>query len=148
MTGGVATVLYLEVFSSDSKTAVYNRAFERIRTDQKCIEVLAGRGKGGEIEAWGENRVRNSRFARDTISSKSETDKIGTTHMRMHFHVGGSLAQGTVNVHMTKRRDDKDFQYHHLALDIPGHERIWLENAEAWKLDKRASGKMFGVRWW
>jgi hypothetical protein len=68
MTGGVATVLYLEVFSSDSKTAVYNRAFERIRTDQKCIEVLAGRGKGGEIEAWGENRVRNSRFARDTIS--------------------------------------------------------------------------------
>ena len=68
MTGGVATVLYLEVFSSDSKTAVYNRAFERIRTDPKCIEVLAGRGKGGEIEAWGENRVRNSRFARDTIS--------------------------------------------------------------------------------
>jgi import inner membrane translocase subunit TIM21 len=81
-------------------------------------------------------------------SSKSETDKIGTTHMRMHFHVGGSLAQGTVNVHMTKRRDDKDFQYHHLALDVPGHERIWLENVEAWKLDKRASGKMFGVRWW
>ncbi|KAG9694453.1 hypothetical protein KCU95_g5632, partial [Aureobasidium melanogenum] len=148
MTGGVATVLYLEVFSSDSKTAVYNRAFERVRTDPKCIEVLAGRGKGGEIEAWGENRVRNSRFARDTIASKSETDGIGTTHMRMHFHVGGSLATGTVNVHMTKRRDESDFKYHHLALDVPGHERIWLENAEAWKLDKRSSGKMFGVRWW
>jgi import inner membrane translocase subunit TIM21 len=68
MTGGVATVLWLEVFSGDSKTAVYNRAFERIRNDPKCIDVLAGRGKGGEIEAWGENRVRNSRFARDTIS--------------------------------------------------------------------------------
>ncbi|THX74103.1 hypothetical protein D6D04_08135 [Aureobasidium pullulans] len=148
MTGGVATVLWLEVFSSDSKTAVYNRAFERVRTDPKCIDILAGRGKGGEIEAWGENAVRNSRFARDHISSKSETDGIGTTHMRMHFHVGGSLAVGTVNVHMTKRRDESDFKYHHLALDVPGHERIWLENAEAWKLDKRASGKMFGVRWW
>lgn len=68
MTGGVATVLYLEVFSSDSKTAVYNRAVERVRTDPKCIELLAGRGKGGEIEAWGENRVRNSRFARDHIA--------------------------------------------------------------------------------
>jgi import inner membrane translocase subunit TIM21 len=68
MTGGVATVLWLEVFSGDSKTAVYNRAFERIRNDPTCIDVLAGRGKGGEIEAWGENRVRNSRFARDTIS--------------------------------------------------------------------------------
>ncbi|KAI5251331.1 hypothetical protein E4T42_04337 [Aureobasidium subglaciale] len=147
MTGGVATVLYLEVFSSDSKTAVYNRAFERIRNDPKCIDVLAGRGKGGEIEAWGENRVRNSRFARDTISSKTETDGIGTTHMRMHFHVGGPLALGTVNVHMTKRRDESDFQYHHLALDVPGHERIWLENAEAWKLDKRKQGKMFGVRY-
>ncbi|KAI4754780.1 hypothetical protein E4T52_09786 [Aureobasidium sp. EXF-3400] len=148
MTGGVATVLYLEVFSSDSKTAVYNRAFERVRTDPKCIEVLAGRGKGGEIEAWGENRVRNSRFARDSIASKSETDGIGTKHMRMHFHVGGSLATGVVNVHMTKRRDESDFKYHQLALDVPGHERIWLENAEAWKLDKRSSGKMFGVRWW
>ena len=68
MTGGVATVLWLEVFSSDSKTAVYNRAFERVRTDPKCIDILAGRGKGGEIEDWGENAVRNSRFARDHIS--------------------------------------------------------------------------------
>jgi len=82
------------------------------------------------------------------LRSKSETDGIGTTHMRMHFHVGGHLATGTVNVHMTKRRDESDFKYHHLALDVPGHERIWLENAEAWKLDKRSSGKMFGVRWW
>lgn len=68
MTGGVATVLYLEVFSGDSKVAVYNRAVDRVKSDPKCVELLAGRGKGKEIEAWGENRVRNSRFARDHIA--------------------------------------------------------------------------------
>lgn len=68
--------------------------------------------------------------------------------MHMHFHVSGPLATGIVNVHMTKRKGDDGWHYHHLALDVPGHERIWLENAEKGKLDKRSQGKMFGVRWW
>jgi len=68
--------------------------------------------------------------------------------MYMHFHVSGPLAQGVVNVHMTRKKSESDFQYYLLALDVPGHERIFLENAEKGKLDKRSQGKMFGVRWW
>ena len=68
--------------------------------------------------------------------------------MHMHFHATGALATGVVNVHMTRTKDQSDFHYHLLALDVPGHERIWLENAEQGKLDKRNQGKMFGVRWW
>jgi import inner membrane translocase subunit TIM21 len=92
MTAGVVTVLWLEVFSSDSKTAVYNRAIQRVRSDPRCIDVLAGRGKGRDIEAWGENRVRNSRFARDHISyvcnctcaqSSSHTTTTDQNHTRM-----------------------------------------------------------------
>lgn len=67
--------------------------------------------------------------------------------MHMHFYTTGPLASGTVNVHMTRKRDESDFQYHMLALDVPGHERVWLENAEKGKLDKRSQGKMFGVKW-
>lgn len=81
-------------------------------------------------------------------SSRTETDRIGTTHMYMHFHATGAQATGVVNVHMTRKKDESEFQYHLLALDVPGHERIWLENAEKGKLDKRNAGKMFGVRWW
>ena len=89
------------------------------------------------------------RCAQQSLCERSHlVSFLEASNVQLHFHVGGSLAVGTVNVHMTKRRDESDFKYHHLALDVPGHERIWLENAEAWKLDKRASGKMFGVRWW
>jgi len=56
--------------------------------------------------------------------------------------------QGTVFVHMTQRPEDSKYEYYSLAVDVPGHERIWLENVEAGKLDKRSQGKMFGVRWW
>lgn len=63
MTVGVAAVLYLEVFSSDSKTAVFNRAADRVRKDDRCIQILAGRGHGREIEAYGENSW--SRWARN-----------------------------------------------------------------------------------
>lgn len=147
MTGGVAYVLYLEVFSTESKTAVFNRVADRIKRDERCVELLAGRGKGKEVQAYGE--ASWSRWARNRfIASRTETDRVGTTHMHMHFNTSGPLASGVVQVHMTKRKGEKDFQYHSLALDVPGHERVWLENAEAGKLDKRNQGKMFGVRWW
>ena len=81
-------------------------------------------------------------------SSRTETDRIGTVHMHMHFNVSGPLAQGVVNVHMSRKKDEDEFHYHSLALDVPGHERVWLENAEQGRLDKRNQGKMFGVRWW
>lgn len=63
MTAGVSYVLYTEVFSTESKTAVFNRCANRIREDPRCIELLAGKGKGGEIEAHGEPSW--SRWARN-----------------------------------------------------------------------------------
>ncbi|KAK5691690.1 mitochondrial import inner membrane translocase subunit tim21 [Elasticomyces elasticus] len=58
LTGTVAYVLYLEVFSTDSKVAVFNRAADRVRKDPKCIELLAGsdgmRHTKREISAYGE----------------------------------------------------------------------------------------------
>lgn len=167
LTAGVSYVLYTEVFSTESKTAVFNRCADRVRQDKRCVEILAGKAKAGEIEAYGEPSW--SRWARNrTIacvvtvyrsstnpslltladSSRTETDGIGTMHMYMHFNVAGPLNSGVVNVHMTRRKHENDFQYHYLALDVPGQERIWLENADQGKLDKRSQGKMFGVKWW
>jgi len=148
MTVGVGYILYSEVFSTESKTAVFNRVVDRIKKDPRCVEVLAGKGHGSEIEAYGE--ASWSRWARNRfIASRQEMDKVGVLHMNMHFYVSGPASdQGTVYVHMVKGRDDSSFSYYSLALDVPGHDRIWLENAEAGKLDKRAQGKMFGVKWW
>jgi import inner membrane translocase subunit TIM21 len=63
LTVGVGAALWLEVFSSESKTAVFNRTADRIRRDERCIEALAGRGHGREIEAHGQDSW--SRWARN-----------------------------------------------------------------------------------
>lgn len=146
-TGAVFTVLYLEVFSTDSKTAIFNRAADRVRADSKCIELLAGEGfhTKKDIKAYGEPSW--SRWARNrTIASRIEKDKAGIEHLHMHFYVEGPREKGTVNVHMSRRPGEKDFEYRLLALDVPGKQRHYLENADA-KLDQRRQGKMFGVRW-
>lgn len=50
-------------------------------------------------------------------------------------------------MHMVKRRGESDYEYKYLFIDIKGHDRIYLENAE----DKTTSGKkqlsFFGVKW-
>lgn len=147
LTGGIVTVLYLEVFSTDSKTAYFNRAADRVRADPKCRELLAGEGSHSkrEIKAYGEPSW--SRWARNrTIASRFEKDRAGIEHLYMHFYVEGPIAKGTVNLHMT-RREGGDFEYQTLALDVPGQQRYYLENANAQKLDQRKQGKMFGVNW-
>ena len=148
-TGAVFTVLYLEVFSTDSKTAVFNRTADRVRKDPKCLEILAGQGMHTkrEIEAHGE--PSHSRWARNrTIASRLETDKAGVEHLHMHFYVEGPAAKGTVQVHMTKAPGDKDFEYRMLALDVLGHQRHYLVNADGLSSGlSKAGGRLFGVRW-
>ena len=141
LTCAIVAVLYLEVFSTDSKTTIFNRAADLVRKDSKCLELL-----GRDIKAYGEPSY--SRWARNRmIASRFEKDKIGIEHCHMHFYVEGKQAKGTVNLHMTRPPGEKDFEYKTLALDIPGQQRYFLKNADASKLDQRKQGKMFGVRW-
>ena len=147
-TGGVATVLWLEVFSTDSKTAIFNRAADRVRKDHACLELLAGEGihTKRDIKAYGEPSW--SRWARNrTIASRLEKDRAGVEHLHMHFYVEGPATKGTVNLHMTRRPGEKEWEYRMLALDVPGRERVYLENADAKAVDQRRQGKMFGVSW-
>ena len=149
LTATVAYVLYLEVFSTDSKTAVFNRAADRVRKDPECLKMLCGEGMHTkrEVEAYGEPSW--SRWARNrTVASRHETDRMGVEHTHLHFYVKGSEAEGTVQVHVAKRPEDKDWHYRLLALDVPGRQRYFLENADAaGLLAQRKQGKMFGVRW-
>ena len=145
---GVATVLWLEVFSTDSKTAVFNRAADRVRKDPECLKILAGEGIHNKREISAHGEPSWSRWARNrTIASRVEKDRAGVEHLHMHFYVEGPVANGTVNVHMTRQPGQKEFEYRMLALDVPGMQRHYLENADGSKLDQRRQGKMFGVRW-
>lgn len=146
-TGGVATVLWLEVFSTDSKTAVFNRAADRVRKDSTCLELLAGEGLHNKREISAHGEPSWSRWARNrTIASRVEKDRAGVEHLHMHFYVEGPVANGTVNLHMTRPPGQKDFEYYMLALDVPGKQRHYLENPNK-TVDQRNQGRMFGVRW-
>jgi len=143
-TGGVAWFLYQEVFSTDSKTYHFNEAHARIKADPRCIEVL---GDAKKIRAYGEatwNRWTRNRH----IASRTERDGAGTEHLIMRFNVEGPKEKGVVRLHMTKEKGQHKFEYKYLALDVKGHQRIYLENKDLVEAEGRKSGRMFGVKWW
>lgn len=144
LTGGVGYFLYQDVFSPDSKTAYFNRAVDRIKKDPACLAAL---GEAKNITAHGEETANKWRRARP-IASTLKTDAKGNDHLVMNFYVEGPLNNGVVHVHLVKRAGQNEFEYKYLFVDVRGHSRIYLENA-----DTRASGgsskgfKLFGVNW-
>jgi len=79
----------------------------------------------------------NVRFFQGYTSSKTDD-----------LQVEGPLNRGVVNLHMIKKPSDSEFVYKYLALDVKGHQRIYLENADAVP-DSPAKNKtkFFGVSW-
>jgi mitochondrial import inner membrane translocase subunit TIM21 len=99
-------------------------------------------------------------------SSTIRKDGTGAEHLIMHFNVclpflhphlysksdplqvEGPLSKGVVNLHMTKRPSQQEFEYKYLSLDVKGHQRIYLENTDT-PVNSLAKGKtkLFGVQW-
>ncbi|KAI1264198.1 import inner membrane translocase subunit tim-21 [Xylariaceae sp. FL1019] len=144
LTGGVAYFLYQDVFSPDSKTAYFNRAVDRIKKDPACLAAL---GDAKKIKAHGE--ATSNKWARaGPIASTLKKDAQGNDHLRLRFYVEGPLSNGTTHVHLVKPAGQADFEYRHLFVDIRGHQRIYLENAEAQSSTTGSKGfKLFGVNW-
>jgi len=59
--GGVAYVMYTEVFSLDSKTSHFNRAVNKVKKDSRCVDLL---GNSKKIIAYGEPTWNKWRRAR------------------------------------------------------------------------------------
>ena len=136
--------LWSEVFSPDSKTRQFNRAVDRIKDDPRCADLL---GSSKKIKAYGEPTWNKWARARP-IASTFQKDRYGVEHFIMHFNVEGPSNRGVVNLHMTKKPSDTEFEYQYLALDVKGQPRIYLENAdEVTKAAKKSVGKMFGIKW-
>ncbi|BDD58117.1 mitochondrial import inner membrane translocase subunit tim21 [Monascus purpureus] len=141
LTGGVFYLLYLEVFSPNSKTWQFEKAVERIKDDSRCISLLGDRS---EIKAYGESTW--SKWARNRpIASTISKDGLGREHLQMNFHVEGPLNSGVAFVHMIKPQDRYEWEYVLLALDVKGHSRIYLEHHEERVAPKPV--KIFGIQW-
>lgn len=142
-TGSVGYFLWTDVFSPDSKISQFNRAVDRIKKDPRCIEVL---GDAHKMTAHGNETFNKWRRARPVASSE-RTDPRGNEHLVMHFHVDGPLRNGIAQLHMVKRRGESEYEYRYLFVDVKGHERIYLENAETKPRPGKKQLSLFGVKW-
>lgn len=130
------------MFSPDSRTAHFNRAIDKIKKDPRCAELF---GDSRKIIAHGDETANKWRRARPLAASE-KTDQYGTQHLIMHFHVDGPLNNGTAQLHMVKPKGHSDYEYKYLFVDAKGHDRIYLENAEAGGAGKKKLS-FFGVNW-
>lgn len=79
--------LWTEVFSTESKVTHFNRAVDRIKKDDRCLELL---GDAKKITAHGEET--HNRWARSRpIASTERTDPYGNQHIVMNFYVRSSF---------------------------------------------------------
>ncbi|TLD36483.1 TIM21-domain-containing protein [Venturia nashicola] len=149
MTGAVSYIMYTEVFSLDSKTSQFNYAVSKIRDSRECVSLLCGPGgRAKDIKAYGEGSNWNRWDRNRVIAGSSSVDRAGNENWHIHFNVEGPVGRGVVRVHLIRPKERGEWEYKVLALDVPGHERVWLENM-GWKfgVDKK-SGTMFGIKWW
>ncbi|POS83980.1 hypothetical protein EPUL_002342 [Erysiphe pulchra] len=142
LSGGVAYLLYSEVFSSDSKTSHFNRSFDQIKKDPRCIAVL---GDAKTITAYGTGMGGSWRKARPFLST-IETDKDGAQHLLLTYRVNGSKSSGTVYLHMIKRQTENEFTYKRLILDMKDKSIITLKDTDATASSAKKL-KLFGVTW-
>ncbi|KAG8166444.1 hypothetical protein KVR01_002133 [Diaporthe batatas] len=144
LTGVVGYFLFTDVFSPESKTTYFNRAVDRIRKDHRCLELL---GDGKKIRAHGEET--NNRWARSRpIASTERTDSMGAHHLLMHFYLEGPLNKGSAHIHLIRYAGQSEHQYKYFYVDVKGHQRIYLENADTKPREEGGRGtKLFGIKW-
>jgi import inner membrane translocase subunit TIM21 len=140
---------------------VFNRAVDKIKKDPRCLELL---GDAKKITAHGDetfNKWRRARplayvlyrcFSRDktltTYRTSERVDPQGNHHLLMHFFVDGPANNGVAHVHMIKYRGQDDYEYKYLFLDVKGHPKIYLENADtSTSADGKNNFRLFGIKW-
>ena len=63
--------------------------------------------------------------------------------------VQGPKGAGRVGMHLVKRAGQTEHEYKYFFVDVRGHPRIYLENADASRAKEGESKgfRMFGVKW-
>ncbi|KAF7538216.1 hypothetical protein G7Z17_g12684 [Cylindrodendrum hubeiense] len=140
---GVGYFLWTDVFSPDSKISQFNRAVDKIKDDPRCLELL---GDARKITAHGDETFNKWRRARP-VSSSEKTDAQGNQHLVMHFYVEGQRNRGIAQLHMIRHRDQSDYLYKYLFVDIEDHERIYLEQDATGSSGSGKKLSFFGVKW-
>ncbi|MCJ1302824.1 hypothetical protein MMC08_005629 [Hypocenomyce scalaris] len=134
---------------SSSKRKRFPSGLARSYATQNALGGTAGPSRKQITVASDDGRVRWSDLSTREKAARTtqQTFNFGIILAGMVMTVEGPLNNGVVNLHMTKSPGQSQYQYKYLALDVKGHSRIYLENADAAKGLKKTGMKMFGVKW-
>eukprot|EP00271_Cylindrocystis_brebissonii_P023258 TRINITY_DN9554_c0_g1_i1.p1 TRINITY_DN9554_c0_g1~~TRINITY_DN9554_c0_g1_i1.p1 ORF type:complete len:306 (-),score=22.89 TRINITY_DN9554_c0_g1_i1:364-1242(-) len=122
--GIAAYGFFREMFVERQEYAVFNKALQRIKIDQRIIDLL-----GAPITGYGQE-ARNRR-TRQRISHKAWKDEDGVDRVQVAFHVRGPHGAGVVNCEMFRDREDRNrYKFTYLYVDVlsPTEKRFLLES--------------------
>ncbi|KAF9173802.1 mitochondrial import inner membrane translocase subunit tim21 [Mortierella sp. AD011] len=124
LVGAIGYAIVSELFGSNSDTHVFGDALEKVRNNEKLVEIL-GTPIKGHGEPSSSSRRRNRR-----IHSQVVLDTGGKEHLLMRFYVEGPDNEGTAHLEMVKDQRN-NWEYKYLFVDIPGGvraaERVFVE---------------------
>ena len=80
------------------------------------------------------------------MSQVTKDDKTGIETLNMRFLVQGKKAEGWVSLQMERLPGQLEFDYVLLALDVQGHQRVYLEGGRT-STGKRGN-RMLGIKLW
>ncbi|KAB0798561.1 hypothetical protein PPYR_09554 [Photinus pyralis] len=120
VTGALFYAVFSELFSSKSPNNIYTKAAKLCINDSRVQIAL-----GEPITVYGEE---NRRRRRQHVSHVTY-EKNGKKHLRMQFHLKGSVRKGKVQLEM-QENDAGKYEYRYLFVEVEDllHSTIVLED--------------------
>ncbi|CAM8899478.1 unnamed protein product [Rhodiola kirilowii] len=120
--GVAAAALYgvvKEIILEPKEYKVFNLALKRIQDDDQVRAKI-----GSPITGYGQES--RNRAARQRIPNKVWTDENGVEHVEINCHIRGPHGAGKVYAEMFKDKDDRQWKYTHLVVEIVSPVRTQL----------------------
>lgn len=120
VTGIMFYAIGRELFSGQSPSGVYGRAFKLCRKNEQVIDAL-----GEPIKGYGEMTSRGRR----RFVKHVEYEVNGVKHMQMQFYLEGPLNKATAHVEV-QQNERRKYQFRYLYVELNSYPRrtIFVED--------------------
>ncbi|CAN1248711.1 Probable mitochondrial import inner membrane translocase subunit TIM21 [Linum perenne] len=115
--------VFKELIFEPKEYKIFNMALKRIQEESQVRVRI-----GSPITGYGQES--RNRAARQRIPNKIYTDEDGVEHVLVSFHIRGPHGAGKVSAEMFKDKEDKQWKYTYLIVQIthPSQSQLILES--------------------
>lgn len=115
--------VFKELIFEPKEYRIFNKALKRIQDDSQVRVRI-----GSPITGYGQES--RNRAARQRIPNRIYTDENGVEHVEVNFYIRGPNGAGKVFAEMFKDKEDKQWKYTYLIVEImaPSPKQLILES--------------------